>query len=94
MQRSQPNTAPVEPVASHHPKPRRRKPARAEIGNDLLEHPRWLGLRQQQRLQSRNHTAAENDAARRRCLEFLQGGTAAMASAGTVASRRDQQRSD
>ena len=56
MQHSWPNPAPVEPVATHRPKPRRRKPARAEIENDLLEQPRWSGLRQQQRLQSRNQT--------------------------------------
>ena len=33
--------------------PRRKKSARAEIESDLLDSPRWSGLRQQQRLQEK-----------------------------------------
>ena len=61
-------------MAGHRPKPRRRKPARAEIENNLLDQPRWSGLRQQQRLQSRNHTEHENHAAHRRCRALVEQG--------------------
>ena len=61
-------------MATHRPKPRRRKPARAEIETDLLEQPRWSSLRQQQRLQSRNHTEHENHAAHRRCRALVENG--------------------
>ena len=74
MQSSLPNTAPAEPVTGNRRKPRRRKPTRAEIENDLLEQPRWSGLRQQQHLQSRNHSELENNPAHRRCRQLVEGG--------------------
>ena len=54
--------------------PRRKKSARAEIKSDLLDSPRWSGLRQQQRLQEQNHTPKENAAVRAACGALLEGG--------------------
>ena len=59
---------------AHRPKPRQRKPPRAEIEADLLEQPRWAGLRQQRRLQSRHHTAEENAEGRRACRALVAEG--------------------
>ena len=79
MQRSCTRTTLAKPVATLLPRSRRRKTKRVAIENDLLEQLCWAGLRQPQRPQSRNHTSAENDGARRPCLEFLHGGTAPIA---------------
>jgi hypothetical protein len=54
--------------------PRRKKSARAEIESDLLESPRWSGLRQQQRLQQQHHTPEENARARIACRQLVVGG--------------------
>ena len=59
---------------AHRPKPRQRKPARVEIEADLLEQPRWSGLRQQRRLQSRHHTSEQNAADRQACRALVDGG--------------------
>ena len=53
---------------------RRKKSARAELEADLLESPRWSGLRQQQRLQQRNHSPEQNAADRAACRALVQGG--------------------
>ncbi len=39
---------------------------------------RWSGLREQERLEALHHTAEENEAARRRTHELLNGGYAAV----------------
>ena len=54
--------------------PRRKKSARAEIESDLLDLPRWSGLRQQQHLQEQNHTPEENARAREACRQLVVGG--------------------
>jgi len=53
---------------------RPRKPARAEIESEVLQRGRWTGLREQQALQAKHHSAAENDEAHRRCQQLLNGG--------------------
>jgi len=55
------------------PKGRRHK-SQGEKETDLLQSPRWSGLREQRRLQAMNHSQAENDLARRQCREFVEGG--------------------
>ena len=57
---------------------RRKKPARAEVEEELLERGRWSGLREQQRLERQNHSEVENEMARIRMQQFLAGGTAAI----------------
>ena len=59
--------------------PRHRKPSRKQVEDDLLSAPRWSGYRTQQRLQSRNHTAAENKAARDACRALIDHGCGAIA---------------
>jgi hypothetical protein len=55
--------------------PKRRKPsARKRLEDRALEMEPCSQLREQQRLQAMNHTQQENDAARRRCRELLEGG--------------------
>ncbi|WP_041434944.1 hypothetical protein [Synechococcus sp. CC9605] len=53
---------------------RRRKQCRGEVEDQLLSNARWSGLQEQVGLQARNHSEAENCAARRRCRKFLEGG--------------------
>ena len=56
------------------PKRRRRPPppkARAEAENEILEKGRWSQLRANESL----HTQAENNAARHRCRQLIDGGT-------------------
>ena len=57
---------------AHRPKPRRPR----ELPNswDGPEQPRWSGLRQQQRLQSRHHTPEQNAADRQACRALVDGG--------------------
>ena len=54
--------------------PRRKNSARAEIESDVLDSPRWSGLRQQQRLQQQNQTPEENARARIACRQLVVGG--------------------
>lgn len=54
--------------------PRRKKSARAEIESDLLESPRWSGLRQQQRLQALHHTPMQNAADRAAWRALVENG--------------------
>jgi len=77
---------------AHRPKPRQRKPARAEIEADLLEQPRWSGLRQQRRLQSKHHTEEENAADRQACRALVAEGYGS--DAEFVAWQQRQQQSD
>ena len=53
---------------------RRRKPSKGEAETAVLANRRWCLLDEQKRLETMNHTQAENDAARRSCREFLEGG--------------------
>ena len=56
--------------------PKRRKPsAKERLESRVLEMGEGESrLQQQDRLTAMNHTQAENDLARRRCREFLEGG--------------------
>ena len=59
------------------PKRRRRPPApkaRAMAESEVLEKGRWTQLRTNESL----HTQAENDAARQRCRQLIDGGVAAV----------------
>ena len=56
------------------PAKRRRKPVCKGAAEDAAMKGRWSGLQEQEELQARNHSEAENCAARRRCREFLEGG--------------------
>ena len=60
------------------PPKRRRRPlppkARAEAENEILEKGRWTQLRANESL----HTQAENNAARQRCRQLIDGGHAAV----------------
>ena len=59
------------------PKRRRSPPppkARAEAENEILEKGRWSQLRTNESL----HTQAENNAARHRCRQLIDGGVAAV----------------
>ena len=60
------------------PPKRRRRPlppkARAEAENEILEKGRWSQLRANESL----HTQAENNAARHRCRQLINGGVAAV----------------
>ena len=53
---------------------RRRKPTKGEAETAALASRRWCLLDEQKRLEVMNHSQAENDAARRRCRELLEGG--------------------
>ena len=55
---------------------RRKKPARADLEEEILEQGRWSGLREQHRLERQNHSEVENEMARIRMKQFLAGGTA------------------
>ncbi|WP_413746919.1 hypothetical protein [Synechococcus sp. MIT S9507] len=50
---------------------RPRKPARAEVEPEVLQRGRWTGLREQQALQAKYHSAAEKDEAHRLCWELV-----------------------
>ena len=54
-------------------RPRQTK-ARAEAENEILEKGRWSQLRSNDRL----HTPAENNAARQRCRQLIDGGADAV----------------
>ena len=54
-------------------RPARRK-SKGEAEDELLAKGRWCLLNEQKRLEAMNHSEAENDAARRRCRELLEGG--------------------
>ena len=53
---------------------KRRRKSKGEQEDELLSKGRWSMLNEQRRLETLNHTQAENDVARRRCREFLEGG--------------------
>ena len=57
---------------------RRKKPARADVEEEILEQGRWSGLREQHRLERQNHSEVENEMARIRMQQFLVGGTSAI----------------
>ena len=56
------------------PPRRRKKSAKAELEEDLLQSPRWSGLRQKQRLQALHHTSQQNAADRAACRALVEGG--------------------
>ena len=56
---------------------RHRKPPRAHAEDEALR-GRWAGLREQDALQAKFHSPAENLRARRRCRQFLEGGADAV----------------
>ena len=57
---------------------RRKKPARVEAEEELLEKGRCSGLKEQHQLEASNHSQVENEMARIRMQQFLSGGTAAI----------------
>ena len=57
---------------------RRKKPARADVEEEILEQGRWSGLREQHRLEQQHHSQVENEMARIRMQQFLAGGTSAI----------------
>ena len=56
----------------------RKKSAKAEAEEELLEKGRWSGFNEQHQLEAANHSQVENEMARTRMLQFLSGGTAAI----------------
>ena len=59
-------------------KRRGRKPPRAKLEDNCLKLQPWAGLKAQQQLQAKNHTQAENEAARAECRSLLRGGYGAL----------------
>ena len=57
---------------------RRKKPAKVEVEEELLEKGRCAGLKEQHRLEASNHSQIENEMARIRMQQFLSGGAAAI----------------
>ena len=53
---------------------RRKKPAKVEAEQELLEKGRCSGLKEQHRLEAANHSQVENEMARVRMQRFLEGG--------------------
>ena len=56
------------------PRKRRHRKGQGQIEDDLLKNARWSGLREQQRLQSSHHSAAENQRAEAECRSLVVGG--------------------
>jgi len=61
-------------VASASTKRRRKKPAKREAEEEILEKGRWSGFTEQQRLEQEHRSEIENDMARMRCQQLIHGG--------------------
>ena len=57
---------------------RRKKSAKVEAEEELLEKGRCAGLKAQHRLEAANHSQVENEMARVRMQRFLEGGADAI----------------